>query len=185
MGQVVGYARVSTHDQSEGLQVDALRAAGAARVFSDTASGLRATRPELTALLDYVREGDTLTVWRLDRLGRSLPELLRLMALLDDRGIAFRSLTEGIDTTTPGGRMIFAVFGAVAQFERELNVERTAAGLAAAKARGARLGRPPALDANGIAKAIRLRRAGESLGQIAKDLNVSRSVIARATKSAE
>lgn len=130
----LGYARVSTADQDPALQHNALAAAGAERVWTDTASGARADRPGLTDLLAYARSGDVLTVWKLDRLGRSLPHLLATVEHLAAEGIELRSLTEGIDTTTPGGRLVFHTLAAVAEFERDLGRERTRAGLAAARA---------------------------------------------------
>jgi hypothetical protein len=117
---LVGYARVSTFEQDMALQLDALRAAGCVQVFQDTASGAKADRPGLTAALSYVRHGDILVVWKLDRLGRSLPHLIETVTNLEKRGIGFRSLTEAIDTTTSGGKLIFHIFGALGQFERDL-----------------------------------------------------------------
>ncbi|GAB2477525.1 hypothetical protein GCM10027030_09930 [Luteococcus sediminum] len=117
---LIGYARVSTQDQHMDLQRDALQAAGVERVFEEAASGAKTDRPELAACMDYLRTGDTLAVWRLDRLGRSLPHLLEVVDLLRDRGVHFRSLTEGFDTSTAGGRMIFSVLGALAEMERAL-----------------------------------------------------------------
>lgn len=132
----IGYARVSTIEQGLALQLDALAKAGCDRVFQDKASGAKADRPGLTAALSFVREGDILTVWKLDRFGRSLPHLIETVNALEAHGISFRSLTEAIDTTTPGGRLIFHIFGALGQFERDLIRERTRAGLDAAAARG-------------------------------------------------
>ena len=131
----VGYARVSTTDQDLALQLDALTAAGCVKVFEDRASGTRADRPGLRAALDYARDGDVLVTWKLDRLGRSLPHLIETVTSLATRGVGFRSITEAIDTTTPGGRLVFHLFGALGQFERDLIQERTRAGLAAAAAR--------------------------------------------------
>jgi len=159
----VGYARVSTQDQDLSLQLDALAAAGCAKVFEDHASGARADREGLQAALDYVRDGEVLVVWKLDRLGRSLPHLIETVTELAKRGVGFRSLTEAIDTTTPGGRLIFHIFGALGQFERDLIQERTRAGLAAATARGRKGGRKPAVTEE------KLRRARE---HIAKGLTV-------------
>jgi DNA invertase Pin-like site-specific DNA recombinase len=139
----IGYARVSTTDQDLTLQLDALSKAGCARVFEDKASGAKADRLGLKATLSFVRNGDILTVWKLDRLGRSLPHLIETVNGLEARGVSFRSLTEAIDTTTPGGRLIFHIFGALGQFERDLIRERTRAGLDAAMARGRRGGRKP------------------------------------------
>src|SRR4051794_14204731 len=133
---LVGYARVSTTDQNPQMQLDALQGAGCVRVFEDKASGTLAERPELIAALEYLRDGDTLCVWRLDRLGRSLRHLVQVIGNLHERGIGFRSLTENIDTATPTGTLMLHLFAAFAQFERDLTVERTRAGLAAARARG-------------------------------------------------
>src|ERR1700674_5889821 len=148
MTNTVGYARVSTDDQDLSLQLDALKAANCAKIFRDTASGAKADRPGLAQALEYVRAGDTLAVWRLDRLGRSLTQLTELMTRLDERGVGFRSLTEQIDTTTSGGKLIFHIFGALAEFERNLIRERTQAGLLAARARGRKGGRPKAASLN-------------------------------------
>jgi DNA invertase Pin-like site-specific DNA recombinase len=142
---LIGYARVSTHDQTLNLQRDALEKAGCNKLFTDIASGEKAERIGLEQALNYVRKGDTLVVWRLDRLGRSLPHLIATMTDLEERGIGFKSLTENIDTTTSGGKLIFHIFGALAEFERNLIRERTLAGLAAARARGRKGGRPKAL----------------------------------------
>jgi DNA invertase Pin-like site-specific DNA recombinase len=146
MGHLLGYARVSTPDQQPALRVDALQAAGCYRVFTETASGARAGRPVLAQVLDQLRPGDTLVVWKLDRLGRSLRHLVDTITDLADRGIGFRSLQEAMGTTTPGGRLVFHVFASLAEFERDLIRERTTAGLAAARARGRNGGRPPVLD---------------------------------------
>jgi DNA invertase Pin-like site-specific DNA recombinase len=143
MGNIIGYARVSTIDQHTDLQHDALTAAGAARIYTDHGvSGAKTTRPELDKMLDYLRDGDTLLVWRLDRLGRSMQHLVTLVADLKDRGITFRSLHEGIDTSTINGELVFNIFASLATFERELIRERTSAGLASARARGRLGGRP-------------------------------------------
>ena len=133
---LIGYARISTQEQTLNLQQDALHNAGCDRIFTDTASGAQAERKGLEQALSYVRKGDTLVVWRLDRLGRSLPHLITTMTALEERGIGFKSLTENIDTTTSGGKLIFHIFGALAEFERNLIRERTQAGLTAARARG-------------------------------------------------
>jgi DNA invertase Pin-like site-specific DNA recombinase len=142
----IGYARVSTQDQNLDLQLDALTAAGCERLFQDTASGAKAVRAGLEDALDHVRAGDTLVVWRLDRLGRSLPDLINTVSQLEARGAGFKSLTESIDTTTTGGKLVFHIFSALAEFERTLIRERTQAGLAAARARGRQGGRPRKLD---------------------------------------
>src|SRR4051812_31806499 len=147
---LVGYARVSTSDQTLNLQHDALTAAGCTRIFTDTASGAQAERKGLTDVLSYVRAGDTLVVWKLDRLGRSLKDLITRITDLHTRGVGFKSLTENIDTTTSGGKLIFHIFGALAEFERDIIQERTTAGLEAARTRGKRGGRPWALSPNKI-----------------------------------
>ena len=132
---LIGYARVSTSDQTLDLQKDALDKAGCSRIFTDTASGAKAERIGLDQAINYVRQGDTLVVWRLDRLGRSLPHLIETITGLNNRGIGFKSITEAIDTTTSGGKLIFHIFGALAEFERDIIRERTQAGLTAARAR--------------------------------------------------
>src|ERR1019366_2539359 len=156
----VGYARVSTSDQDLALQLDALKKTGCKRIFTDHASGARTDRPGLKEALSYVRDGDVLVVWKFDRLGRSLPHLIETVTDLNARRIGLRSLTENIDTTTPGGRLIFHVFGALAAFERDLVKERTMAGLAAAAARGRQGGRRP----GGVTPARR-RRCARSAGR--------------------
>jgi DNA invertase Pin-like site-specific DNA recombinase len=150
-----GYARVSTDDQRLDLQHDALIHAGVdrERIFEDKLSGMRADRPGLASVMKAMREGDTLVIWRLDRLGRSLKELIALSGELKKRGVQLRSVTEGIDTTTIGGELLFHLFGAIAQFERNLIRERTRAGLASARAKGRIGGRPPAMKAKDIAMA--------------------------------
>jgi DNA invertase Pin-like site-specific DNA recombinase len=181
---LVGYGRVSTHEQNLDLQIDALTRAGCVRVFTDKASGALASRPELAAALDYARPGDTLVVWRLDRLGRSLPHLIETVQALEARGVGFRSLTESIDTTTPGGRLVFHVFGALAEFERDLTRERVAAGLAAARARGRRGGRPTVMTEAKLAAGRRMLDAGDSPSTIAAALGVSRASVYRAFRPA-
>lgn len=176
---LVGYARVSTLEQDPALQHDALVAAGAARVFTDHASGATAARPQLIACLDYLRAGDTLAVWRIDRLGRSVADLTGIVNGLAGRGIEFRSLTEAIDTTTVGGELVFHVFAAVAQMERRLISERTRAGLTAARARGRVGGRPTVMTPDRLAAALDMRRQGRTLNQIAATLGVGRSSLVR------
>src|ERR671938_239242 len=139
---LIGYARISTDEQTLHLQRDALDKAGCERTFTDTISGATAERPGLSQALTFARPGDTLVVWRLDRLGRSLRQLIETVTDLEKRGIGFRSLTESIDTTSPGGRLVFHLFGALAEFERDLIRERTRAGLTAARARGRKGGHP-------------------------------------------
>ena len=175
---VVGYARVSTIEQNPALQIDALEAAGAVRIFTDHASGATTARPQLTAALDYLRSGDVLAVWRIDRLGRSLPDLVTLVADLERRGVQFRSITEAIDTTTPGGELVFHIFAALAQMERRLISERTRAGLAAARARGRKGGRPTVMTPHKLAAARSLRATTEmTLTQIAAQLGISRTTL--------
>ena len=150
---LIGYARVSTVDQDPALQLDALAIVGCGKVFEDRASGARADRPGLFQALAYVRGGDVLVTWKLDRLGRSLPHLIETVAGLEQRGVGFRSITEAIDTTTPGGRLVFHLFGALGQFERDLIQERTRAGVAAATARGRKGGRKPVMVADKLERA--------------------------------
>jgi DNA invertase Pin-like site-specific DNA recombinase len=163
------------------LQHDALAAAGCLRLFTDTASGARADRPQLAALLEQLREGDTLVVWRLDRLGRSVQDLIALVVDLRDRGIGFRSLTEGIDTTTAGGRFVFVVLAGLAEMERELMRERTMAGLAAARDRGRRGGRPRRMTPAKLRTARRMREVDlpERYAVIARELGLSKTTVRR------
>jgi DNA invertase Pin-like site-specific DNA recombinase len=175
---LIGYARVSTHEQNLAMQTDALKEAGCEKVFNDKVSGAGSERPGLNAALDYVRKGDTLLVWRLDRLGRSLKDLIRIVRGLEKRGIGFRSLQESIDTTTSGGRLIFHVFGALAEFERNLIRERTHAGLKAARARGRKGGRPRKLDQKKIELAYRLYdERKHSIKEICHILGVSKPAL--------
>jgi DNA invertase Pin-like site-specific DNA recombinase len=181
MAKLLGYARVSTLEQNVALQHDALWAAGCWRVFTDHVSGAKEDRPELGRVLEQLRDGDTLVVWRLDRLGRSLRHLIDTVTELAERGVGFRSTTESIDTTTSGGRLVFHVFGALAQFERELARERTLAGLKAARARGRMGGRPALMTAAKTTAARRMYEQQElTVEQIARALGVSRSTIYRA-----
>ena len=145
---LIGYARVSTTEQTLALQNDALTNAGCSRIFTDTASGATTTRPGLMQAMTFAREGDVLVVWRLDRLGRSLKHLIDTITTLNQQGIGFKSLTEQIDTTTSGGKLIFHIFGALAEFERDIIRDRTRAGLQAARARGRIGGRPKATSLN-------------------------------------
>jgi DNA invertase Pin-like site-specific DNA recombinase len=177
----ISYARVSTLQQDEALQQDALQAAGCQRVFVDKASGKLESRPALDDLLDQARPGDTVVVWRLDRLGRSLKHLIETVQDLEQRGVAFVSLSESIDTSTPGGRLIFHVFGALAEFERDLIRERTQAGLAAARARGRTGGRPTVWTADKLRTARSMRASGDyDVAGIARVLGVSRASVYRA-----
>ena len=153
---LIGYARVSTGDQSLTLQIDALEEAGCERVFQDQVSGIVNTRPNLNQALNFARPGDTLVVWRLDRLSRSLRDLIETVTLLESRGVQLKSLHESIDTASSSGKLIFHLFGALAEFERNLIKERTLAGLQAARARGRKGGRPPSLDAEKRKLAVKL-----------------------------
>lgn len=177
---LIGYARVSTQDQKPALQLDALRAAGCERIFEETASGASRERPQLLAALDYMRPGDVLVVWKLDRLARSMRQLVETVEGLGARDVGFRSLTEAIDTSTPGGMLVFHVFGALAEFERSVIRERTRAGLAAARARGRKGGRPPALGAEDLAAARALLRDPEiTVEAAARRLGVAPSTLYR------
>jgi DNA invertase Pin-like site-specific DNA recombinase len=158
---LIGYARVSTNDQNLDLQRDALRAAGCAKVLEDRASGAKTARPGLERALEELRAGDTLVVWRLDRLGRSLPHLINTVSELKERGAGFKSLQEAIDTTSSTGNLVFQIFGAIAEFERNLIRERTQAGLAAARARGRMGGRPNKLTARQVAALYEMYDARE------------------------
>jgi DNA invertase Pin-like site-specific DNA recombinase len=178
MGAILGYARVSTADQDVAGQTLRLTQAGALKVFSDVRSGRTMDRPELAALLAYAREGDTLAVVRLDRLGRSLGELLTTVAMLKKRGVALVSLEEKIDTNSAAGELVFHVFGAIAHFERRLIAERTKDGIAAARARGKRPGRQP-LDPEKIGAALELVKAGLSPTVAARQLGLGRSTVYR------
>lgn len=175
---LIGYARVSTHDQNLDLQKDALTEAGCEVIHVEMASGKASDRPELRKVMNYLREGDTLVVWRLDRLGRSMKHLVELVAQMDEKGISFRSLTEEMDTTTPGGKLIFHIFGALAEFERNLIQERTQAGLAAARARGRIGGRPFALDESERKMAIELYKSrNHTVVEICKTMSISKPTL--------
>jgi DNA invertase Pin-like site-specific DNA recombinase len=180
---LIGYARVSTHDQTLNLQQDALEKAGCNKIFTDTASGAKAERKGLEEALAYVRAGDTLVVWRLDRLGRSLPHLISAMTDLEERGIGFKSLTENIDTTTSGGKLIFHIFGALAEFERNLIRERTTAGLVAARARGRKGGRPKALTGKQRSIALDLYEKRHPIAEVCRTLRVSKATLYRSIKT--
>lgn len=171
---LIGYARVSTSDQNLELQLDALKQAGCRRVFEETASGANKARPHLRDALDFLQPGDTLVVWKLDRLARSLQQLIETIEGLHKRECGFRSLTEAIDTTTAGGRLIFHIFGALAEFERNIIRERTLAGLEAARARGRKGGRPRLMTDESIVVAQALLRDGKlTVKEVAKRVGVS------------
>jgi DNA invertase Pin-like site-specific DNA recombinase len=180
---LIGYARVSTLDQTLALQQDALTVAGCQELYTDTVSGSVTERPGLTQALSHLRAGDTLVVWRLDRLGRSLPHLIETVRQLQERGVGFRSLQEQIDTTTSGGKLVFHVFGALAEFERDLIRERTHAGLTAARKRGRLFGRPRVLTPKQV---IQLRTLAKdertTVTEICETLGISRATFYRYIK---
>lgn len=177
---LIGYARVSTIDQIPDLQIDALKAAGCSRIFVETASGADNERTELAAAISYLREGDTLVVWKLDRLARSINKLISTIEVLYESECGFRSLTEAIDTTTPTGKLVFHIFGALTEFERNIIRERTMAGLASAKSRGRRGGRPRALTEQNIIAARALIKDGSmTISEIATQLGISDATLYR------
>jgi DNA invertase Pin-like site-specific DNA recombinase len=177
---LIGYARVSTQDQSLNLQIDALEKVGCSRIFTDVISGAKAERNGLDKALSHLREGDTLVVWKLDRLGRSLPHLIQTVNSLKERKIGFKSLTEELDTTSPGGKLVFHVFGAVAEFVLDITRERTQAGLAAARARGKKGGKPKALTdrQRSIAQSL-YDDPANAIADICRTLQISRATLYR------
>jgi DNA invertase Pin-like site-specific DNA recombinase len=174
---LVGYVRVSTVAQDGALQRDALTKAGCSKLFEDKISGTKADRPGLNEALAYVRDGDVLVVWKLDRLGRSLPHLIETVNALGRRSVGFQSLTEGVDTSTPNGRLVFHIFGALAEFERDLIRERTGAGLAAAAARGRKGGRKPVVTAEKLARAKALIAEGFSVREAAGRVKIGKTAL--------
>jgi len=177
---LIGYGRVSTSDQSPDLQTDALTAKGCDRVFVEKASGAQRDRPQLKAALEYLRKGDTLVVWKLDRLARSLKQLIETVEDLEARGVGFMSLTENLDTTTPGGKLVFHIFGGLAEFERSIIRERVNAGLAAAKARGKVGGRPRSVTEDDIAAARAMLKDGQfTVADVAKRIGCSPATLYR------
>lgn len=179
-GTLIGYARVSTWDQTTQMQMDALRSAGCLRIFEETASGTKADRPELAAALDYARPGDTLVVWRLDRLGRSLRHLIDTVTTMEERSVGFRSLHENVDTTTSTGKLVFHIFAALAEFECDLIVDRTKAGLVAARERGSKPGRRPSLSSDQVVIVRQMHSQGKhTVSQIAGVVGVSRATVYR------
>ena len=177
----IGYARVSTDAQETHLQMDALTRAKCARIYQEKASGAKTERPELMKLLDTARKGDVVIVWKLNRLARSLRQLIDTTVLLNEHGVELHSLTENIDTTTPSGKLTFHIFAALAEFERDVLRQRVNAGLKAARRRGRVGGRPKALDEADLKKARALLRSGEySKVQVADELEVSRHTLWRA-----
>ena len=186
---LIGYARVSTQEQTLDLQKDALEKLGCIKIFSDVISGAKAERTGLHEALEYVREGDILVVWRLDRLGRSLKHLIETITKLNNRKIGFKSITENIDTTTSGGKLVFHIFGALAEFERDIISERTNAGLSAARARGRLGGRPKAKMLDSLKKVALAQSLYENknntIDEICKTLNVSRATLYRYIQTKE
>jgi DNA invertase Pin-like site-specific DNA recombinase len=185
---LIGYARVSTTEQHLHLQQDALTAAGCRKIFTDTISGVKSERKGLAQALDYIRGGDTLVVWRLDRLGRSLKDLIERITDLHSRNIGFKSLTEQIDTTTSGGKLIFHIFGALAEFERDIIKERTNAGLTAARSRGRKGGRPrsPLSDERKLQLARQMyENKSHSVNEICKALGIPRSTFYKYVRKQE
>jgi len=179
----IGYGRISTHDQSLTLQQDALEAAGCEKIFTDVASGGDASRGGLAEALGHLRPGDTLVVWRLDRLGRSLRHLSETVTGLQARGVSFRSIQEGIETQSSSGRLVFHLFSCLAEFERDVIRDRTRAGLAAARSRGRHGGRPTAMDEKQVALARRMHAdPANSAADICRVLGVSRATLYRALK---
>src|SRR6516162_7191664 len=177
---LIGYARVSTQDQTLDLQTDALKRAGCEKLFTDTTSGAKSDRPGLQEAMNHLRTGDTLVVWRLDRLGRTLKHLIATITDVSEKGIGFKSLQENMDTTTSGGKLIFHIFGALAEFEREVIKERTNAGLQAARARGRLGGRPKiqSFDPKKIALARKLYEDGNTpVQEICDTLHIGRSTL--------
>lgn len=179
----IGYARVSTSDQDTAMQIDALKRAGCEKLFEDKASGVKTDRPGLTDAITYARDGDTLTVWKLDRLGRSMKHLIEIVTELEAKGVGFRSITENIDTTTPGGRLVFHIFGALSQFERDLIRERTRAGLQAAEDRGRYGGRQAVITPEKLAKARQHLAAGLNVREAAARVKISKTTLYAALKA--
>ena len=183
---LVGYARVSTDDQNLNLQRDALDQAGCEQIFKDQLSGAKAERPGLHQALQYARTGDTIVVWRLDRLSRSLKDLIEMVTLLESKGIGLKSLQEAIDTSSSSGKLIFHIFGALAEFERNLIRERTRAGLQAARARGRKGGRPKSLSKDKQALAVKLYDEKEhTVDQICEMMGISKPTLYKYIKAAK
>ncbi len=179
----IGYCRVSTNDQNPDMQLTALKRVGCKKIFTDKATGAHVKRPELEKCLQAIKTSDTLIVWKLDRLGRSLHDLIALLDYLQVRGVAFKSLTESIDTTTPTGRAMWQMVGILAELERSLIQERTKAGRAAAQARGVKMGRKPLLSVEQVTHARKLLEGGERSAQVARLLKVSRRTLERALRN--
>ena len=177
---LIGYSRISTSDQQLSLQHDALKEAGCEKIFQDIASGAKADRTGLKDAIEFARSGDVFCCWKLDRVGRSLRDLIDTINILNDKGVGFRSLTENLNTTSPSGMLLFHIFGSLAEFERALIRERTNAGLASARARGRLGGRPKANNTNRIESAATLHKDGKmSITEICETLKISRSTFYR------
>lgn len=179
---LIGYARVSTMDQNPALQMDALRMAGCEKIFTEKASGSHKDRPQLKAALEYLREGDTLVVWKLSRLARSLTQVMKTVSDINERNITLKVLTQNIDTATPEGRLFFHITAAFDEFQRELIVENTRAGLAAANKRGRRGGRPKGMDEQSIKKAEAMLKDTQNypfIGDVIDQLNIGRTAFYR------
>lgn len=180
MTKLIGYARVSTREQDPALQLRSLEQAGCDRIYQEKASGAQRDRPELAKALDHAREGDTIVVWKLDRLARSIKQLIETVEALEERGVGFKSITENIDTTSPGGRLVFHIFGALAEFERGIIRERTLAGLDAARASGKKLGPKPKISEKDLSAAKAMLAGGElTVAEVAERLGVSRPTLYR------
>ncbi len=175
----IGYARVSTKGQRLALQLDALRATGCDKVYTDKLSGARDDRPELKRCLDSLSAGDILVVWRLDRLGRSLPHLLTTIKDLGERSVGFESISDKVDTTSPTGRLVFHIMAALAEFERELTKERVTAGLASAKASGQKLGRASVISDERAAAVRQMLASGMNVSQVARVTGIGRATLYR------
>ena len=183
---LIGYARVSTDDQNLDLQKDALKKAGCERIFEDLQSGAKAKRPGLASALEFARPGDTIVIWRLDRLGRSLKNLIELVSQLETSGVGLKSLQESLDTSSSSGKLIFHIFGALAEFERNLIRERTQAGLEAARARGRMGGRPKALDASDREIAVKLyKEKNLTVSRICKTMGISKPTLYKYVHSSD
>ncbi len=183
--KTIGYARISTGEQTAALQLDALRAAGCTKIFEDFAGGTRRDRPGLASAIAAAGAGDTLVVWRLDRLGRSLRHLLEIVEALRDRAVILRSLTEAVDTSTPTAKLVYAILGSIAEFERELIRERTVAGMNAARRRGVHCGRRRALTASQVELArLALTATDASIAHVARQLRVGRATLYRELSAA-
>lgn len=175
---IIGYARVSTQDQNAELQIDALKQAGCLEIFTEKMTGIHRLRPELSSCLRTLRKGDTLVVWRMDRLARSLKDLVEIIEDLHQREVGFRSLTESIDTTSASGKLVFHVFGALAEFEHSLIQERTKAGLAAARARGRKGGRRPSMSSPDVKKAAAMLSDPQmTKAEVAEHFKISRTTL--------